>query len=65
MNAELLVPIIASLGWLALCGAALASYRLRLDQLVRLGLVWLAIFAGLYALVAWAMMAGASASGAA
>jgi len=63
MSAELLVPIIASLGWLILCGAALASHRLGLGQLVKLGLVWLAIFLGLFVLVTWAMMAGGSAGG--
>jgi hypothetical protein len=50
---DLLFPIVASLGWLILCGAALASYRLQWSQMVKMALVWLAIFAGFYVLVEW------------
>jgi hypothetical protein len=57
MSPELLIPIISSIGWLILCGAALASYRLQWGQMAKMALVWLAIFVGLYALVEWFMMA--------
>jgi len=57
MKPELVLPIIASIGWLILVGAGLASYRLRWSQMVRMALVWIAIFAGLYLLVEWFMIA--------
>lgn len=53
MTPVLLIPIIASVGWLVLCGAALASYRLKWSQMVKMALVWLAIFVGLYVVVEW------------
>ena len=62
MTPDLLVPIVASLGWLVLCGAALASYRLRWSQMMRMALVWLAIFVGLYVLVEWFLTAQGTAS---
>ena len=62
MSADLVIPIISSLAWLVLCGAALASYRLQWGQMVKLALVWLAIFAGLYVLVEWFMVAQGTAS---
>ena len=62
MSADLVIPIISSLGWLVLCGAALVSYRLHWGQMVKLALVWLAIFGGLYVLVEWFMVAPATAS---
>jgi hypothetical protein len=45
--------VIASLGWLVVAGAALASFRLKWSQLVKMALVWIAIFGGLYVLVEW------------
>ncbi len=53
MTPDLVIPVVASLGWLILCGAALASYRLQWSQMVKMALVWLAIFAGLFVLVEW------------
>lgn len=53
MAPEMLIPIIASVGWLVLCGVALASYRLNWSQMVKMALVWLAIFLGLYVVVEW------------
>jgi hypothetical protein len=50
---DLVVPIIASLGWLILVGSALASYRLGWSQLLKMALIWLAIFLGLYVMVSW------------
>ncbi len=57
MSPDLLIPIIASLGWLVLVGASLASYRLKWSQMLKMALVWLAIFVGLYVLVEWFMIA--------
>ncbi|MDZ4137655.1 putative membrane protein [Porphyrobacter sp. MBR-155] len=57
MNPELMLPIIASIGWLILVGAGLASYRLKWSQMVKMALVWIAIFLGLYLLVEWFMIA--------
>ncbi|MBA3862606.1 MAG: hypothetical protein U0975_01095 [Erythrobacter sp.] len=57
MNPELMLPIIASIGWLILVGAGLASYRLNWSQMVKMALVWIAIFLGLYLLVEWFMIA--------
>jgi hypothetical protein len=62
LSPELVIPIISSLGWLILCGAALASYRLQWAQMLKLALVWLAIFVGLYVLVEWFMVAQGTAS---
>jgi hypothetical protein len=53
MTPDLLIPIISSIGWLVLCGAALASYRLKWSQMAKMALVWLAIFVGLYVVVEW------------
>lgn len=53
MTPDLVIPIVASLGWLILCSAVLASYRLQWSQMVKMALVWLAIFAGLFVLVEW------------
>lgn len=53
MNADLVVPIIASVAWLMLVGSALASFRLGWSKLIKLALVWLAIFVGLTLMVTW------------
>ncbi|MCL9982079.1 MAG: hypothetical protein NBV60_02865 [Erythrobacter sp.] len=53
MTPDMLIPIISSIGWLVLCGAALASYRLHWSQMAKMALVWLAIFVGLYVAVEW------------
>ncbi len=57
MSPDLLLPIIASIGWLILVVAGLASYRLNWSQMVRMALVWVAIFLGLFLLVEWFMVA--------
>ncbi len=62
MNPELMLPIIASIGWLILVGAGLASYRLKWSQMVKMALVWIAIFLGLYLLVEWFMIARSTTS---
>lgn len=53
MTPDMLIPIVSSIGWLVLCVAALASYRLKWSQMVKMALVWLAIFVGLYVAVEW------------
>lgn len=53
MNPDLILPIIASLGWLVLVGAGLASYRLKWSQMIKMALVWVVIFLGLFLLVEW------------
>jgi len=62
MTPDLLLPIITSLAWVILCGAALASYRLRWTQMVKTALVWIAIFFGLFVVVEWFMVAQGTAS---
>ena len=62
MSADLVIPVVSSLGWLVLCCVALASYRLQWGQMAKLALVWLAIFVGLFVLVEWFMVAQGTAS---
>ncbi|MBA4044486.1 MAG: hypothetical protein C0471_08730 [Erythrobacter sp.] len=62
MTPDLLIPIISSIAWLVLCGAALASYRLKWGQMVKMALVWVAIFVGLYVVVEWFLFAQDAAS---
>ena len=62
MNPELLLPLVSSIGWLILVGAALASYRLKWSQMVKMALVWIVIFGGLFLLVEWFLMAQGTAS---
>ena len=44
------VHIVAMAGWLILASSALASYRLNWSSAVRMGLIWVAIFLGVYLL---------------
>lgn len=62
MNSDLLLPIITTAGWLILVGSALASFRLGWGQIVKMALVWLAIFLGLFLIVEWFMVARGTAS---
>lgn len=55
MNPDLLLPLIATAAWLVLAGSALASFRLGWGQLLRMALVWIAIFGGLFLIVEWFM----------
>ncbi|MGY6551895.1 MAG: hypothetical protein ACXIT4_08365 [Erythrobacter sp.] len=48
-----IVSIVAMLGWLILVGSALASFRLNASQVVRLVLIWAAIFLGAFILVSF------------
>ncbi len=63
MNADLALPIIATLGWLILAVSGLASYRLGWGRLVTMALVWIAIFGGLFLIVEWFMTVRDTASG--
>ncbi|MFO6447343.1 hypothetical protein ACLBKU_09395 [Erythrobacter sp. NE805] len=62
MNADLVLPVIAGLGWLVIAGSAVASFRLGWSQMLKMGLIWLAIFLGLYVLVAWFQVAQGTAA---
>lgn len=55
MNPDLVLPIIASLAWLIICGVSLASFQLGWSKLVKMSLLWIAIFAGLFLIVKWFM----------
>ncbi len=57
MNPDLLLPLIATAAWLVLAGSALASFRLGWGQLLRMALVWIAIFGGLFLIMEWFMFA--------
>lgn len=62
MNPDMLLPIIASVAWLVLVGAALASHRLKWSQMIKMALVWIVIFGGLFLLVEWFMVAQSTTS---
>lgn len=63
MNADLILPVIASLGWLILAASAFASFRLGWSTALRMALIWIAIFAGLFLVVQWFMTVRDTASG--
>jgi type IV secretory pathway VirB2 component (pilin) len=48
MNEHSIVQIVALLGWLILCGSALASYRLDWSKSLKMVLTWVAIFGAVY-----------------
>lgn len=62
MSPELLLPLVSSIGWLILVGAALVSYQLKWSQMVKMALVWIVIFGGLFLLVEWFTMSQGTAS---
>lgn len=57
MNPDMLLPLVSTAAWLILAGSALASFRLGWGQLVKMALVWIAIFLGLFLIVEWFMVA--------
>lgn len=63
MSADLILPIIASLAWLVLAVSAFASFRLGWSQTLKMALVWIAIFGGLFLIVEWFMAVRDTASG--
>ena len=50
MNEHSVVSLIALLGWLILCGSALASHKLDWSKGLKMALTWVAIFAGVFLL---------------
>lgn len=46
-----MISLVAMVGWLILVGSALASHRLGARQIVKMALIWLAIFTGGFAVV--------------
>lgn len=50
-----LISLVALIGCLILVASSVASFRLGARQLVKLGLVWAAIFVGAFAIVSWLM----------
>ena len=57
MNAELLLPLITSIAWLALAMSAVASRRLGWGQLAKMTLAWVMIFGGIFVIVEWVIYA--------
>jgi hypothetical protein len=62
VNPDLLLPIIASIGWLILAGVGLRSHQLGVGQMAKMALVWIVIFGGLFLVVEWFMIAQGTAS---
>ena len=50
MNEGQIVALVAMVGWLILAAGALASYRLNWSKALKMGLTWVAVFAGLFLL---------------
>ncbi len=57
MNPDLLLPIITSVAWLILACVGLASFRLKWSQMIKMALVWVVIFLGIYLIAEWFMFA--------
>lgn len=62
MNPDLLLPIVTTIAWLVLACVGFASYRLNWSQMLKIALVWIAIFFGLFVVVEWFMIAQGSTS---
>lgn len=48
MNEASILSVVVMIGWLILAGSALASFKLGWSKMLKLALVWLAIFVGLF-----------------
>lgn len=48
-----MISLIALVGWLIVVASGFASFRLGAGQIVRMGLIWLAIFLGGFVIVSW------------
>lgn len=57
MNPDVMLPIVLSIGWLVLAVAGLASYRLNWGRAIKMAIVWVVIFLGLFLTVKWFLMA--------
>ncbi len=62
MNPDLLLPIVSSAAWLILAAGALASFRLGWGQMIKLALLWIAIFGALFLAVEWFFIAQGNAA---
>ncbi len=62
MSADFVIPVITSFAWLFLAASAFASYRLGWSATLRMVLVWIAVFGGLFLIVEWFMTARDTAS---
>ncbi|KPF65213.1 hypothetical protein [Porphyrobacter sp. AAP60] len=62
MNPDLLLPIVSSAAWLILAASALASFRLGWGQMIKMALLWIAIFGGIFLAVEWFFIAQGSAA---
>jgi hypothetical protein len=62
MNSELVLPLVASVGWIILAMSALASHRLGWGQLVKMALAWVVIFVGIFMIVEWFLYVRGTAS---
>jgi len=62
VNADMILTLVASLGWLFFAGASVASFRLGWSKFAKMALVWIAIFTGLYVLTEWSTIAQNTAS---
>jgi hypothetical protein len=63
VSADLLLPVIASLAWLFFAASAFASFRLGWSGTLKLALLWIAIFGGLFLIVEWFTTVRDTASG--
>jgi hypothetical protein len=62
MNPDLLLPIVTSVAWLILAGVGFASYQLRWSQMLKMALVWVVIFGGVFLVVEWFLISQGTAS---
>jgi hypothetical protein len=62
MNPDFLLPVITSIAWLILACVGFASYRLKWSQMIKMALVWVVIFLGIYLIAEWFMVARNTAS---
>ena len=62
MNPGLVLPIVTILARLVSCGVSLASFQLGWSKVIKLALAWFAIFAGMFLIVEWFVMAEGTAS---
>ena len=51
MSEMALISIVSMVGWLLLMGSALVSYKLGWSKIIRMALIWLCIFVGMFLLV--------------
>ncbi len=48
-----MISLVALVGWLVVVASGFASFRLGARQVVRMALVWIAIFLGALVVVSW------------